>query len=127
MTDHKDLTENRIPHGLLDPDTRKRMEEGLGHGWTYFEWDIDEWVRLPEGDGFWSNMIYQAIPAPVGPERVTRWGNVHLNAFGNVLIYDYDSREVADENTNTNRRIAVLRITYDKHTGENPVVEVDDV
>ncbi len=122
MSDNKDLTENRIPFGLLEPDVKERMQN-WPHGLEVWNWNKG-WSH---NEMIWGldYVVYRAIPAPV--ERVTRWGNVHLNAFGNVLIYDYDSREVADDNTNTNRRIAVLRVTYDKHTGENPVIEVEEL
>ena len=121
MTDNKDLTENRIPQGLLYPEERKRME-AWEHGWTYFEWDTDEWVRLPEGHALCGTRIHRAIP-----ERETVWANVYSTEFGNVLINAYDSREAADSATTASRRIAVWRTTYDKGTLTNPVIEVEDL
>lgn len=125
MTDNKDLTENCIAYGFLADAVRERMEKGLGHGWTYFDWYTQKWVPLPEGHTFFINRIYRAIPAPV--ERVTRWLNVYSTEFGNVFINTYDSREAADSTTTACRRIAVWRITYNKGTLTNPVIEVEDV
>ncbi len=70
--DNKDLTENRIPLGLLEP------------------------------------------------ERVTVWVNVYPNWASGSSISRANSDNVAASN-----RIGLWRITYDKDTGLNPVIEVE--
>jgi hypothetical protein len=115
--DNKDLTENRIPFGLLDPDVQKRMK-AWEHGWAYYiSGNVWEFV----GANIWcDSYVYRAKPAPVEPERVTRWVSVYPNWVGGCS----DSLEEADEYAEDGR-IGLWRITYDEETGLNPVIEVE--
>ena len=115
--DNKDLTDNRTPLGLLDPDVRKRME-AWEHGHEHY---VAGNVWCPVGKARWfDDYTYRAKPAPVEPERVTVWMNVYEEHIGSVK----DSRKDADT-WGLDDRIALWRITYDKETGLNPVIEVE--
>ena len=123
--DNKDLTENRIPFGLLEPDVQERMK-AWGHG--HERWSLGVWVdaseRLPLEyiTHFRDGVVYRAKPAPVEPERVTRWVNVYPNWVSDSTVSHAYSDSAAASN-----RIALWRITYDKDTGLNPVIEVEEV
>ena len=116
--DNKDLTENRIPFGLLEPDVQERMK-AWAHGWEW--WSGCNWSNR-EKPAWADESVYRAKPAPVTPERVTRWANVYSGWF----YGSFDSRDDCDGGR-ANDRIALWRITYDKETGLNPVIEVEDV
>ena len=121
--DNTDLTENLIPFGLLEPDVQERMK-AWEHG--HERWSLGVWVdaseRLPLEyiTHFRDGVVYRAKPAPVEPERVTVWMNVYEEHIGSVK----DSRKDADT-WGLDDRIALWRITYDKETGLNPVIEVE--
>lgn len=113
--DNKDLTENRIPFGLLEPDVQKRMK-AWEHGCEY--WDCGNvWLPHTSGWGYLDHNTYRAKPAPVEPERVTQWVNAYPSG-----ITTWPSLERA-QNWSNKSRIALWRITYDKDTGLNPVIE----
>lgn len=119
--DNKDLTENRIPFGLLEPDVQERMK-AWEHGWAHY---VAGNVWCPVGKSRWfDDYTYRAKPAPVEPERETRWMNVYPTGVGSW----YTTREGALSATPAGEaRIALWRITYDKDTGLNPVIEVEDM
>ena len=117
--DNTDLLENRIPFGLLEPDVQKRME-AWEHGHEYWNPPEEGWELVPKGDCLYETLVYRAKPAPVEPERVTRWANVYSGWF----YGSFDSRDDCDGGR-ANDRIALWRITYDKETGLNPVIEVE--
>lgn len=64
--------------------------------------------------------IYRACPAPKAPKRVSCWVNVYDNYWGpfnstraKALLYSTESRR------------ALWKITFDKDTMLNPVIEVE--
>ena len=115
--DNTDLLENRIPLGLLDPDVQERMK-AWEHGHEHY---VAGNVWCSVGKPAWlDDYTYRAKPAPVEPERETRWMNVYEEHIGSVK----DSRKDADA-WGLDDRIALWRITYDKETGLNPVIEVE--
>lgn len=115
--DNKDLLENRTPFGLLDPDVQERMKAWT-HGWKhYVAGNVWCFVETP---AWFDDYTYRAKPAPVEPERVTRWVNVYTAWVDGCS----DSPEEADAYAEGDR-IALWRITYDKDTGLNPVVVVE--
>lgn len=116
--DNTDLTENCIPFGLLKASVKKRMAS-WEHG--YELWQGGEWINCLGRPPFNYDYTYRAKPAPVEPERVTVWVNVYEEHIGSVK----DSRKDADA-WGLDDRIALWRITYDKETGLNPVIEVED-
>ena len=115
--DNKDLLENRIPFGLLDPDVQERMK-AWEHGWEWWSGGRAWSNRAKPAWG--SESVYRAKPAPVEPERVTWWVNVYPSWVSGSSI----SRAYSDSAAASNR-IALWRITYDKVTGLNPVIEVE--
>ena len=121
--DNTDLTENRIPFGLLEPDVQERMKAWEhGHEW----WFLGVWAEASERlpleyiAHFQDGVVYRAKLAPVEPERVTQWVNAYPSG-----ITTWPSLERA-QNWSNKSRIALWRITYDKETGLNPVIEVED-
>jgi hypothetical protein len=84
-----------------------------GHEW----WSGGIWFKRAKPD--WaSESVYRAKPAPVEPERVTRWVNVYPSGLG-------VHREVESAKTYAGADcIALWRITYDEDTGLNPVIEL---
>ena len=121
--DNTDLTENRIPFGLLEPDVQERMK-AWEHG--HERWSLGIWVdaseRLPLEyiTHFRDVVVYRAKPAPVEPERVIRWVSIYPNWVSDSTV----SRAYSDSAAASDR-IALWRITYDKDTGLNPVIEVE--
>ena len=116
--DNIDLTENRIPFGLLEPDVQKRMQV-WEHGWECCALgDGNYWltIKYPHWD---DSSVYRAKPAPVEPERVTVWVNIYPS-----WLNSHDSPEESDHHA-LHGRLALWRITYDKDTGLNPVIEVE--
>ena len=76
--------------------------------------DDPRWNVIPE-----RLVLPLEITAPVEPERVTRWANVYRS-----WLDSYDSPEESDD-YEMRGRLALWRITYDKDTGLNPVIEVE--
>jgi hypothetical protein len=71
-----DLFTNRIRQDLLPHDIQIQMMD-WPHGWSYYEGD-GRWIELPaqsssRRQGFLSNRIYRARPAPKVTEHVLWW------------------------------------------------------
>ena len=120
--DNSDLFNNRIPFGRLEPDVQERME-AWEHGHEWWDGGGLNWFAVEEDEPFYDDFVYRAKPAPVAPERVTRWVNVYSDSFAGSI---WKERKDADAYY-SGSRLAVWKITYDKDTGLNPVIEVEDV
>ena len=96
-----DLTENKIPFGLLSKEEQEHLEN-WPHGLRVLGSSIvgrPIWERADLTSKLNTSSVYRTIPAPVEPERESRW----LYCGGTDSFHTF-------------------RIEFDAGTGDNPTI-----
>ncbi len=109
-----DLTENKIPFGLLSEEEQEHLKH-WPHGLLYYEGGVEWWhLGMDEMEDYYT---YRTIPAPVEPERETAWF-VYDDTCGMVKMKD---RKDTINYLSFTKSFA-FRVEYDAETGDNPTI-----
>jgi hypothetical protein len=95
-----DMTNNRVPYGLLSDEEKAALHEHKGE---FEHWCAGDWINSGGAVAFYSNVIYRTVPLPktqdvIAWDRLPAWVEwVARDADGDVWAYDEEPECDGDE------------------------------